>query len=968
MTRRTSRTLSAAVITAYLLGTGVLASSPAHSEPATVPRFENGMAQSVFTDGQWIRQEAWVETSVDSDGDGKNDLIHIDVTRVPETETSGLKVPVIMELSPYFAGGTDVPNWSVDHEIGDPPASKPGYNAPGSPSTSPKISWDYEGTWVPRGFAVVHAESLGTGYSEGCPTTGAPNESLGGKAVVDWLNGRARAYTSPSRQETVSADWSTGSVGMIGTSYNGTLPIGVASTGVEGLDAIVPVSAISDWYKYYRSNGAVRAPGGYQGEDLDVLAEYVYTRPDQNICKPVMDDIRAHQDRVTGDYSPFWAERNYLAHADKITAATLIAHGLNDTNVMTENAADLYAALKANGTPHQIYLHQGEHGGDPSDDMLNRWFTRYLYHVENGVENLPKAYVQRENGQLTSYADWPDPAMSEATLNLFSARTTNGLGSLGFDKAAPGETESLVDDASIRAWDLANAPESPNRLLYRTGTLADDVRLSGTPHVSLSLAVDRPKANLTALLVEYPENSSPRILTRGWMDVENRLSAAITTPVVPGTFSMFDFDMEPYDYVVRKGSRIGLVVLSSDNEYTVRPKAGTTLTLDGSASSLTLPIVGGEKELKAQLGYRFPEGATPADSTEAQQRILDRKLELRESEITIDSFSDMGDSNQEAARNLKQVRSGSGVWAGQKYRDADRSAGSFFQLDMNVDLSAAKNYLGVKYNGGDAGRSFDVLVNGVKLKTETVTAAHGNTFYTQWDEIPASVLANITARDSYKKDSSGANVLDADGNKIPVVTVRFEANGSDSYVGGTYGITTARALTFDTDPRLTGLSFEEGTLTPAFSRDTAAYTLEVPYDATTAKFDADPAVPSGLVKIGEILIDDTRPRTVALNETGATTITLKAFAQDHTTVMSYTITVKKAAAPSPIPTPEPTSTTPAITDGSPPSALLPASSDAKSALAATGAQTILGGTLLAVALLLAGAGVWATQRLRRRRV
>ena len=68
---------------------------------------------------------------------------------------------------------------------------------------------------------------------------------------------------------------------MIGTSYNGTLPNAVASTGVEGLEAIVPISAISSWYDYYRSDGMVRAPGGFQGEDTDVLAEYVYTREDR---------------------------------------------------------------------------------------------------------------------------------------------------------------------------------------------------------------------------------------------------------------------------------------------------------------------------------------------------------------------------------------------------------------------------------------------------------------------------------------------------------------------------------------------------------------------------------------------------------------------------------------------------------------------------------------------------------------
>ncbi len=49
------------------------------------------------------------------------------------------------------------------------------------------------------------------------------------------------------------ADWSTGKAGMIGKSYDGTLANGVAATGVEGLETIVPISAISSWYKYQRS-------------------------------------------------------------------------------------------------------------------------------------------------------------------------------------------------------------------------------------------------------------------------------------------------------------------------------------------------------------------------------------------------------------------------------------------------------------------------------------------------------------------------------------------------------------------------------------------------------------------------------------------------------------------------------------------------------------------------------------------
>ena len=130
-------------------------------------------------------------------------------------------------------------------------------------------------TWVPRGFAVVHSEAPGTGLSDGCPTVGGPPEALAPKAVIDWLNGRAKGFTSVDGDEEVVAHWSTGKVGMTGTSYNGTIPLAAATTGVEGLEAIIPVAPNNSYYRYYRSNGLVRHPGGWLGEDIDVLYDFI---------------------------------------------------------------------------------------------------------------------------------------------------------------------------------------------------------------------------------------------------------------------------------------------------------------------------------------------------------------------------------------------------------------------------------------------------------------------------------------------------------------------------------------------------------------------------------------------------------------------------------------------------------------------------------------------------------------------
>ena len=244
------------------------------------PVFVNGQAQIVpaFEDTTtWIREELWVQTDFDSDHDGKNDRVHVDVTRPLQTRTEGLKVPVLYSASPYFAGtARGQVNWDVEQELRDQPKPRGTMNNPPYRSPRPRISTSLIAQWVPRGFAVVHSEQPGTGLSQGCPTVGDYPERMAPKFVVDWLNGRAKGYTSKTGNEEVSAtSWSTGKVGMIGTSYEGTLPLAAATTGVAGLEVVVPVSPNTSYYHYYRSNGLVRSPGGYLGEDVDVLYDFI---------------------------------------------------------------------------------------------------------------------------------------------------------------------------------------------------------------------------------------------------------------------------------------------------------------------------------------------------------------------------------------------------------------------------------------------------------------------------------------------------------------------------------------------------------------------------------------------------------------------------------------------------------------------------------------------------------------------
>jgi X-Pro dipeptidyl-peptidase len=455
---------------------------------------------------------------------------------------------------------------------------------------------------VPRGFAVVHSESPGTGLSQGCVTIGGANESLAPKAVIDWLNGRAKGYTTIDGTEEVRATWSTGKVGMTGTSFNGTLPVAAATTGVEGLDAIIPVAPNNSYYRYYRSNGLVRSPGGYLGEDIDVLYDFVQSGDPSRraTCNARVRDTEMAQgmDRASGDYNDFWAGRDYLEQADGIRAATLMAHAFNDWNVMPEHSVLLVDALKRRGVPVQMYFHQGGHGGEPPLPLMNRWFTRYLLGVRNGVEQDPKAHIVRESAnrqQPTAYPDYPHPEAAEVTLHpTAGGRTLGGLGTTPSSSVR----ETLRDDVAQSGVQLARAAESAHRLLYATPKLSAPVHLSGTARVTLRLSANAPAANVSVWLVELPWPDGARgnvagIITRGWADPQNAASLRRSTPLTPGQPVTLTFDLQPDDQIVPAGKRIGLMVFSSDQDFTLHPPAGTELTLELRGTTLTLPVVGG---------------------------------------------------------------------------------------------------------------------------------------------------------------------------------------------------------------------------------------------------------------------------------------------------------------------------------------------------------------------------------------
>jgi X-Pro dipeptidyl-peptidase len=217
---RTYATASVAALLAAFL-------TPAAAQAAPAPTG----SQPVYSYAHAVRESVWVDTGLDSDRDGKNDRVAADVVRPCEPARQGRKVPVIMDASPYYSccgrGNED---------------QKKTYDTRGRVSRMPLF---YDNYFVPRGYAFVGVDLAGTNRSDGCVDVGGRSDIRSAKAVIDWLNGRARAYTSRRGGTAVKATWTNGRTGMIGKSWDGTIANGVAATGVKGLKTIVPIGAIS---------------------------------------------------------------------------------------------------------------------------------------------------------------------------------------------------------------------------------------------------------------------------------------------------------------------------------------------------------------------------------------------------------------------------------------------------------------------------------------------------------------------------------------------------------------------------------------------------------------------------------------------------------------------------------------------------------------------------------------------------
>ncbi|GLY39246.1 X-Pro dipeptidyl-peptidase [Amycolatopsis sp. NBRC 101858] len=541
-----------------------------------------------------IHETAWVETGTDQDRDGKPDRVAADVIR-PDAR---VRVPVILDVSPYYAccgRGNE--------------SQKKTYAPDGTPQQFPLFLDNY---FVPRGYAVVLADVGGTNRSSGCF-----DDVADGIAVVNWLNGRAKAFDAPEGGRPVTADWATGDVGAIGKSQDGATAIGMAASGVRGLKTVVPIEGVADNYSQLIANGAPLATPENTG------SAFTYNERAAELCKPFEADLKTRMG-TNGDYTAYWRSVHYVPRPGQ--ASVLVAQGFGDSAVAPNQFASYWDALGRAGVPRKAWLSQAGHV-DPFDlqraqwvATLGRWFDRWLRGVRNGVETEPAVHLEIAPDRWTDVRSWP-PASLPATFRP-SADGTLGLRGSG--------TATVVDDPAVGREEWATGASAAR---FTGAPLTSAVRLAGLPSVTITASSDKTAARLGVALVDYgpadvrntanygsgiknlttsscwgvsrPGDSAcfldtaadlvhvdHRIVAAGWADLGHHASPRHGEPLVPGRAYSMTFTLTALDHVVPAGHRLGLLLGGTDGQLfdPALPALGDTLTFDLARTSVTVGL------------------------------------------------------------------------------------------------------------------------------------------------------------------------------------------------------------------------------------------------------------------------------------------------------------------------------------------------------------------------------------------
>lgn len=443
------------------------------------------------------------------------------------------------------------------------------YGSPGNPEVPGLID-----QLVPRGYAVTFANVRGSGGSGGCFTLSGAEEISDGARIVEDAG--------------ELAPWASGTVGMFGFSYPGGTQLATA-TGpdrdrLESLDALVIGAPSSSMYQVNNHDGVpnfLSAPAS----TLTYLATLTSPTAAPEFLLDRLCGLELIVDAlpISGNYDAYYAERDHIAHLERLEAATFMMHGHADVRVSPSVQYGLFDHIPDDVPKYGLFGVFGHEYPpyDTFDDKVADWYDHFLRGIDNGVDDWPVADVESSDGSWSTVQDWPHvPGVSDTML----------LGRRGkLDAASPtGSTtyletpvpELVADDLGPLSWlgKLLNNL-APVTATFTTAPAAEPYRLVGAIDLDLWVKLTLPDSHISVRL-EVVDGDGDRIATsartvgarsaRHLQPIQDdvfRQRHGTSPPL--GTPVLVPIRLDPNDITVPAGARLRLTV------------AGTSIAFDG---------------------------------------------------------------------------------------------------------------------------------------------------------------------------------------------------------------------------------------------------------------------------------------------------------------------------------------------------------------------------------------------------
>ncbi len=566
-------------------------------------------------------------------------------------------------------------------------------------------------------YAICRVDVRGTGSSEGVAVDEYPAQEQADLCrVIEWLAHR---------------EWSTGSVGMFGTSYGGFNSLQVAMQRPPALKAIVPIYATDDRY-----TDDVHYGGGIR-RALDFL-DYPLMMVAMNALPPVpslagpewrslwqerIDTLQPWLLRWLAEQNdgPYWRHGSLRPHYEKIEAATMIVAGWADGyHNMAFRTFERLACPKRLLVGPWSHLPPDTSIPGPRIDFipeLIRWWDQWLRNEGDDEGEPPISVFVRRSTR-------PEPDLDEVQgeWRYEPAWPLERAGALRLpldDEAAKGRDE--VDSLAVRGdvgvsgsiWCAAQLPFGPPMdqrpdeafsLVYDWPELEHDMEILGYPKVEASIRCTAPVAFLSAKLCDVFEDGTSALVSRGILNLTHRRSHKEPEPLEPGKVYEVSVELDVTSWVFRKGHKVRLDLAGADWPSTWPPPQATELVVMRLESALLLPVVQAPAPIDIAPGYA-PSPEPPDGSAEGVTWRFEKDVLARTSHVVIEQHSQ----------------------------------GEFAEMNVRVDNKRTGE-------------------TGVSTQAPGVAWAKGNASYTlAWPEVTASAEARGSLRsdsDSYHLDLS----------------------------------------------------------------------------------------------------------------------------------------------------------------------------------------------------------------------